>query len=1013
MTVKTQVNFVCWTSANVTATIPTEAATPSDAVLLATHAPLRITRQAGDFVGEASTMMSESQVLDEFLNGPPNNGVRVATVLGESGAGKSHLIRWVNAKIPKESGRHVIYLQKTETSLKDVVEALLIGQHDSELDDIRRRVSSLESGVTPEEMEHKILSELAEALRTANSDGGYGKALVGDNGLRLFFIDPLFEHFLLRPGSFIKRRAQHALRGRGTDEPDVPLEFTADELPLDIIDHANVLDAAVPTQKLFRRLVASPQLQREAVRLLNEYLDVAVSKAASLNVGDLGQAFKKIRAKLAGQEIVLLIEDVALIQGVRRDLLDAIIEVGVVRGHEKYATVRTLMAVTPGYYTEQLPETFRRRAEASSPLYRVDVDLKLEGGDPEQDQVFVDFVGRYLNAARVGQRALEMATPTVTNACQNCQVRSDCHAAFGTAGSGDNEYGLYPYNRNAVLRAIRACATRDGNRVFFNPRKVLSRAIRDALNGNIAEITTGNYPAPTFLVEESMSMSLPMLPTHVKEQIEGAYPNSEEAGRVETLLTFWGAVGKDEVKHGVLRAFSHPPINAEVLASLSSEMKSADLGGENVDGTGTDTDLADGQLPRSLQRQLDQIDAWSLGQVLPRSTANELRKIIREALVTRIDWFAPVIREPTTAVLAKAIPDGIRASGTVSIEGADENLALGVKPVIRIERTARNATTFKGLILANGGHPGRAGDALSRLDALVLGRVEEARGRIVAELAVDDTSLVQAAASLIEGAAACGVLAEKPKEMDYVNACLWRDVSERIDAPARTSAWLTAYREYTRVRSTAVQYLMGGVGAAQGDGGVHAIDATRFTAIVRKAKHLLKAGDDIQVPSWCSDAQRRLSALVRSNGQQAAHWQTLVERIRRHLPPDVKYIQTLDDIAEAVKNGQDQGLVKVGDLGALQKSNSEARDWDAAEVNRVERLLAGLESQSEMEKLGRLGTVAGADLPQIATFLESSSRWIEAGIRTAEIDGGSVADVDSQLEQTLQSWLEMVKESDS
>ena len=79
-------------------------------------------------------------------------------------------------------------------------------------------------------------------------------------------------------------------------------------------------------------------MQNEAVRLLNEYLDVAVTKAASLNVGDVGHAFKKIRERLVGQEILLLVEDVALIQGVRRDLLDAIIEVGVVRGEEKYAT---------------------------------------------------------------------------------------------------------------------------------------------------------------------------------------------------------------------------------------------------------------------------------------------------------------------------------------------------------------------------------------------------------------------------------------------------------------------------------------------------------------------------------------------------------------------------------------------------------------------------------------------------------------------------------------------------
>ena len=329
----TQVNFVCWSPEVVTATIPTEAATPSDEVLLATHTPLRITRRAT--LGGASDVMetiNEQQVLDEFLNGAPTNGVRVATVLGESGAGKSHLVRWTHANIADHPKRSIVYLQKTETSLKDVVEHLLLDQVDPEFDDIRRRVGTLGSGATVEEMEQKILAELAEALRTHESQTPLGKALVGENGLSLFFLDPLFRQHMLRPGSFIKRRADHALHGRDPDAPDVPLEFTVDELPLDIVDYANLKDAAAATQKLFARLSSNGAMQLEAVRLLNELLDVAVTKAASLNVGDVSQAFKRIREKLVGEEIIVLIEDVALIQGVRRDLLDAIVEVGVVRG---------------------------------------------------------------------------------------------------------------------------------------------------------------------------------------------------------------------------------------------------------------------------------------------------------------------------------------------------------------------------------------------------------------------------------------------------------------------------------------------------------------------------------------------------------------------------------------------------------------------------------------------------------------------------------------------------------
>ncbi len=55
--------------------------------------------------------------------------------------------------------------------------------------------------------------------------------------------------------------------------------------------------------------------------------DVAVMEATNLGVGRIYKAFLEIRRLLAGKkEIVLLVEDFALVQGVQRDLLDAITE---------------------------------------------------------------------------------------------------------------------------------------------------------------------------------------------------------------------------------------------------------------------------------------------------------------------------------------------------------------------------------------------------------------------------------------------------------------------------------------------------------------------------------------------------------------------------------------------------------------------------------------------------------------------------------------------------------------
>src|SRR3954452_13655764 len=130
--------YVCWDRNTVTATIATEAVSPSDSVFLATHAPLDIHRTsvAGGRLG-VPKVVTEKDVLRDFLTRPTNNGVLIMPVLGESGAGKSHLVRWIAAQVTSTSKRQVIYLPKDNTSLAGVINRLLADNHGSPFDEIR------------------------------------------------------------------------------------------------------------------------------------------------------------------------------------------------------------------------------------------------------------------------------------------------------------------------------------------------------------------------------------------------------------------------------------------------------------------------------------------------------------------------------------------------------------------------------------------------------------------------------------------------------------------------------------------------------------------------------------------------------------------------------------------------------------------------------------------------------------------------------------------------------------
>ena len=76
--------------------IKPEAENPSDAVFLAVHQEMRFIRKS--FATEQEDPRSEEQLLKAFLK-EDSSGRIIMPILGESGIGKSHLVRWLNVQL--------------------------------------------------------------------------------------------------------------------------------------------------------------------------------------------------------------------------------------------------------------------------------------------------------------------------------------------------------------------------------------------------------------------------------------------------------------------------------------------------------------------------------------------------------------------------------------------------------------------------------------------------------------------------------------------------------------------------------------------------------------------------------------------------------------------------------------------------------------------------------------------------------------------------------------------------
>ena len=157
-------NFVCWDPAAAGAVMDTEALRVPDGVFLATHHPIRMARQ-GLTASDAATVYSQEEFLDEFLDPERHEkDFRFVPILGDSGTGKSHLVRWLKSRIPETDTRRVILVPKSGTNLRDIIELILEGHEGPPFDGYRKKLDEAVQGVSDKEGRVLLADALARAV---------------------------------------------------------------------------------------------------------------------------------------------------------------------------------------------------------------------------------------------------------------------------------------------------------------------------------------------------------------------------------------------------------------------------------------------------------------------------------------------------------------------------------------------------------------------------------------------------------------------------------------------------------------------------------------------------------------------------------------------------------------------------------------------------------------------------------------------------------------------------------
>lgn len=612
-------------------------------VFLAVHQPMRFRREVVNALSAESELLDEKVLLDTFLQDNPPHGSLILPIVGNSGVGKSHAVKWLYSRISNDNKRYCIWIRKG-ASLKRVLEELLSGLDGPQYEGLRSRLRSAREKLPPELTAKYLRSNLIQQIKESAIQADerikrQGKSHA-DNRLKAYGRNEMLpaaledqhlwrNHFYgsdENPTGILYRIAEHVTSDGGADIDNRKHQFEAEDFRLP--DTVKIGSLSLEAREFFKRLNDQDDRRQDAADVANAAIDAAKRDLLGLSGESLMDIFTDLRRELLKdqRELIMLVEDFVVLSGLQGALLDVITAPAVRDGRQELCTMRSALAYTTGYLTH---DTVLTRA---GHVWHLDESIP----DEEIWPRIQNLVGSYLNAARVGQAELGRiykANPggqwPPTFAISHDPGLDAVLDAFGKAPNG---YPLFPLNSAAIEQLT--FDTYSG-RSCYNPRGVINAVLRPILQQRrFFEIE--QFP-PLNLKQDLRSAD-------VIEQVKLKSP-PDEISRQMKFLAYWGGQPRNKSELGAIApqlwtAFSLSLPDVEFVpagaprAVVVPEQKL--VSPPVVSATGPSAPPMD-EFERKWRPILE---AWQDGQTIPQKDANYLRSDIATAILASIprDW---------------------------------------------------------------------------------------------------------------------------------------------------------------------------------------------------------------------------------------------------------------------------------------------------------------------------------------------------------------------------------------
>lgn len=450
---------------------------------MATHVPFKQIQLQKEYDVSASTKTyTEEQIYKKVVLNPKDQH-QFVLVIGSSGAGKSHLIRWFDAKIEKQKPDNevVLFVRRSDNTLKGTIKQLLekpevASIHNKDLYD---RLVNATSTISESKLKNAIYHQFIVEIEDDNGEDIDYINNADRKRIAPLLNNELFKARMMADDGPIERIYSKVAESNAVDTRDVVAEFTAEDFRVDIAfcDKVQYDGGDKKAVRLLEKLYMEPEVEDAVAKYLNSKVDTVIQSCAGLEPGDFEQIFKEIRKELKkqGKALTLLIEDITAFTGVNEALLNVLTtwHTGDYE-QEGMCRISSIIGTTSEYYKSNFRDNYKDRVTQF-----IVIPEDVFGADEDD---LCEFVGRYLNAMSLPKDEIDVWANGDASGATLPIHEVQQGTGWDTAQTEDGKVlNLFPFSRKSIVYLYNNLLQENYRTPRYLLRDVVEKTVRDAL----------------------------------------------------------------------------------------------------------------------------------------------------------------------------------------------------------------------------------------------------------------------------------------------------------------------------------------------------------------------------------------------------------------------------------------------------------------------------------------------------------------------------------------------------